>query len=276
MYKGWIVSTAVGWETFKPIRGNFDEIVSEEIFDRVQTVLLKRKGVTKEHNHYHPDFPLRRFIKCGRCERGLTGSWSKGRTTKYPYYHCYRCRRSSVRKDALEASFAKLLGNLSPNSALLGLFEEVVVDVWKEKHREVIANLAVHQGRLEALQQRQDQLEEAYLYSKTIDVDTYKRHRGKLAIEITTQKIAINDLSIEEFDAESVVSYARNLLENAQALWLDASTEQKQKLQRVFFPDGITFRDGELGTVVTGPIFSFLDEKSDPESAKATRHGLEP
>lgn len=28
----------------------------------------------------HPDFPLRGFVRCESCGRGLTGSWSKGRS----------------------------------------------------------------------------------------------------------------------------------------------------------------------------------------------------
>jgi hypothetical protein len=28
----------------------------------------------------HPDFPLRGFVRCESCRRGLTGSWSKGRS----------------------------------------------------------------------------------------------------------------------------------------------------------------------------------------------------
>jgi hypothetical protein len=27
----------------------------------------------------HPDFPLRAFVRCESCGRGLTGTWSKGR-----------------------------------------------------------------------------------------------------------------------------------------------------------------------------------------------------
>jgi site-specific DNA recombinase len=32
--------------------------------------------------------PLRAFVRCESCGRGLTGSWSKGRSEYYAYYHC--------------------------------------------------------------------------------------------------------------------------------------------------------------------------------------------
>jgi len=36
-------------------------------------------------------FPLKRFARCGRCGRSLTGSYATGRGgKKYPYYHCPR------------------------------------------------------------------------------------------------------------------------------------------------------------------------------------------
>src|SRR4051812_18206263 len=55
--------------------GDFEALVSEETFERVQQVLSGRKKVTA-YTRNNPDFPLRRFVSCSGCSRPLTGSYS--------------------------------------------------------------------------------------------------------------------------------------------------------------------------------------------------------
>ena len=54
------------------------------------------------------------------------------------------------------------------------------------------------------------------------------------------------------------------------------SLDQKQRLQKVLFPDGVVFNDGELGTAVTSGIFKMLPQKTADEKELAPRGGLEP
>jgi site-specific DNA recombinase len=59
-------------------RGDFEPLISEDLFYRVQAVLSGRLPSTTPKQRAHPDFPLRGFMRCASCGRGLTGSWSKG------------------------------------------------------------------------------------------------------------------------------------------------------------------------------------------------------
>ena len=59
-------------------RGDFEPLISEDLFYRVQAVLSGRVPSTTPQQRAHPDFPLRAFVRCDSCGRGLTGSWSKG------------------------------------------------------------------------------------------------------------------------------------------------------------------------------------------------------
>ena len=60
-------------------RGDFEPLISEDLFYRVQAVLSGRLPSTTPQQRAHPDFPLRAFVRCKSCGRGLTGSWSKQR-----------------------------------------------------------------------------------------------------------------------------------------------------------------------------------------------------
>ncbi len=111
-YTGWIkVSDEVG-----SVRGDFQPIVSEDLFLRVQVALEEKKYRGRRLILDNPDFPLRGFVQCGFCGLPLTGCWSQGNTIKYPYYRCRSsdCAFGNVRKEQLETSFLDYLKNSMP------------------------------------------------------------------------------------------------------------------------------------------------------------------
>lgn len=99
--------------------------------------LLDGKGnPLQPHNRNHPDFPLRRFVACSHCLTPLTGSWSKGRSKRYAYYHCRKCGRVNTSKQPVETAFIDLLSQLQPDADYMRLFREIVLDVWKRRQGE--------------------------------------------------------------------------------------------------------------------------------------------
>jgi site-specific DNA recombinase len=122
-------------------RGNFDGLVSDEIFTRVQAILAGKKPSVTPHHRNNPDYPLRRLVTCGQCGRPLTGSPSKGRSRTYPYYHCYnrKCYGVRVPKPVLEDAFLQLLGRISPNAEYLEMLKGIVLDVWRSTRTDAMA-----------------------------------------------------------------------------------------------------------------------------------------
>jgi site-specific DNA recombinase len=59
-------------------RGDFEPLISEELFYRVQAILSGRVPSTAPRKRAHPDFPLRGFVRCESCGRGLTGELVEG------------------------------------------------------------------------------------------------------------------------------------------------------------------------------------------------------
>jgi hypothetical protein len=58
-------------------RGDFEPLISEDLFYRTQAVLSGRLPSTTPKQRAHPDFPLRAFVRCECCGRGLTGAGQK-------------------------------------------------------------------------------------------------------------------------------------------------------------------------------------------------------
>src|SRR6187399_3767181 len=69
---------------------------------------------------------------------------------------------------------------------------------------------------------------------------------------------------LDELDVEGILAFAELVLPRAADLWVEASLEQRQRFQQLFFPDGIAF-DGKgfVGTAVTAPAFSYLRRIED-------------
>jgi hypothetical protein len=171
-------------------RGDFEPLISEDLFYRVQSVLSGRVPSTAPQERAHPDFPLRAFVRCESCGRGLTGSWSKGRSEYYAYYHCRPgCRAVNVTKATLEGLFADELALLQPSAGYMRLLKESVLQIWKARKATVRDELANAERAAKAIQEKLDRLDEAFLFERSIDIETYDRHAENLREELTLVRI---------------------------------------------------------------------------------------
>jgi site-specific DNA recombinase len=243
-------------------RGDFEPLISEDLFYRAQAVLCGRVPSTTPQQRAHPDFPIRAFVRCESCGRGLTGSWSKGRSEYYAYYHCRPgCRAVNVTKAKLEGLFADELALLQPSPGYMRLLKESVLQIWKARKAAVSEEIASAERAAKAIQDKLNRLDEAFLFDRSIDIETYDRHAEKLREELTLARIDRHSGQVDELDVEGILAFAERILPRASDLWVQASLNQRQRFQQLFFPDGIAF-DGNrfIGTGVTAPAFSYLRE----------------
>ena len=82
---------------------------------------------------------------------------------------------------------------------------------------------------------------------------------------------------LEELDVEGILAFAERVLPSASNLWVQSSLAQKQRLQQVFFPEGVRF-DGKklVGTGATLPVFRYLAPAGDSEVRMVDQTGIEP
>jgi DNA invertase Pin-like site-specific DNA recombinase len=274
IYVGRIDSPEYGVST----RGDFEPLVSEQTFYRAQAVSQGRVQVSAPRERNHPDFPLRGFVRCETCGRPLTGSWSKGRNGHYAYYHCQRqCRAVNVSKTKLESLFVDELELLQPTPGYMRLVKDRVLCVWQQLMSEMKERAAESERRVKAIQQKLDRLDEAYLFAQTIDLTSYERQRDKLREELTLAKIDHHAEAIEELDVQGILAFADRVLPRAADLWVQASLNQKQRLQQLFLPEGISFDGNRFNrTVATAPFFKYLAPGESAEESLVSPEGIEP
>ena len=122
-----------------------------------------------------------------------------------------------------------------------------------------------------------DKLDEALLYSEAIDVTTYGRQRDRLREELTLAKIEHHTEAVDELDVEGILAFAERILPRASDLWVQASLDYKQRLQELFFPEGIAFDGNRFNrTAVTAPLLNYLAPSEGVDERVMSREGIEP
>ena len=255
VYGGRIVCETWGMD----FPGDFEPLVDTATFSRVQRRL---QGLTSRQRE-NPDFPLRRFVRCGRCSRPLTGSWSRGRGGRYAYYRCPGCRRPGVsaRREKLEQQLLAELRTQRPDPSVLPLFHEIVLDVWSSGAVAVQAEEARLRASLQQAGERRRQLLDAFL-RQVVDDASYQAHDAHLRAQEDKARGHLDALTEAEPDSDTVLSFATDVLHDLPGYWNRADLAGKRVLQEIVYPEGLTF-DGEgLGTAASSPIFSYLREIS--------------
>lgn len=247
-------------------RGDFEPLVSDKLFYRVQAILDGRLEITAPRQRNDLDFPLRGYVRCEACGKPLTASWSKGRSDYYAYYHCRgRCRGAvSISKAKLEDLFVDELARLQPTAGCMRLVKDRVVHAWREMKTDAAQRIAQIEQKQRAIREKLDRLDAAFLYERSIDIETYDRHRGKLREELTIAQMDRHASELEEMDVEGILAFTERVLPSAANLWVQSSLNQKQRLQQLFFPDGVRFDGNRLvGTGTTLPVFNYLSSVSE-------------
>jgi hypothetical protein len=180
-------------------------------------------------------------------------------------------------KAKLEGLFADELALLQPTPGYMRLLKESVLRLWKARKAALREELDRSERAAKAIQGKLNRLDEAFLFERSIDIETYDRHAEKLREELTLARIDRHSGQLEELDVEGILAFAERVLPRAADLWVQASLDQRQRFQQLFFPDGIAF-DGNrfIGTGATAPAFSYLREIRTENEDLVDQTGIEP
>jgi hypothetical protein len=183
----------------------------------------------------------------------------------------------NVSKAKLEGLFADELALLQPTAGYMRLLKESVLRIWKARKAALREELDRSERAAKAIQDKLNRLDEAFLFERSIDIETYDRHAEKLRQELTLARIDRHSGQLEELDVEGVLAFAERVLPRAADLWVQASLEQRQRFQQLFFPDGIAF-DGNrfVRTGATASAFSYLGPIDDGNERVVAQTGVEP
>jgi hypothetical protein len=87
----------------------------------------------------------------------------------------------NVTKAKLEGLFADELARLQPTPGYMRLLKESVLQIWKARGAAVREEVAQAERAAKAIQEKLDRLDEAFLFERSVDIETYDRHAENCA-----------------------------------------------------------------------------------------------
>ena len=91
------------------------------------------------------------------------------------------------------------------------LLKESVLQIWKAR-KAAVRDIANAKRAAKAIQDKLDRLDEAFLFERSIDIETYDRHAEKLRKELTLVRIDRHSGQLEELDVEGILAFAERVL----------------------------------------------------------------
>jgi hypothetical protein len=266
VYAGWITSKKRG----VTVRGRFVPIIGHEVFDAVQRRLGGSPVLGVGYKRDHPDFPLRRFIRCALCGAGLTASNSRRRDGGHaPQYRCYRGCGVTASRHAIEGLFRAFVERLQPDRELMAQLGHEIRSAWKSRTAESRAQAATFTQRIDQLKNQYDKALEL-LVNARIAQRHYDQQVPKWETEIKELENAKLTLAVPAFDCDDILAFAERILPESATLWQQLPPDHKRRFQAVLFPQGVIFDGEKLGTVETCFGFSLLPTADHEETRVAS------
>lgn len=227
------------------IDGRHKPLIDKEIFDKVQEILDgKRKGTPKMSKKINPDLYLRKFLVCPKCGCALTGSTSRGNGGKYTYYHCNKDgKHLRKRADEVNEGFARYVGCLKPNKAVLSLYCKILEDLQDEMGRDAQRAQKTLEIEIGKKVEMLENLDDKYCAGE-ISKDNYDRISKRYKHEIKELKQKVEILTRNKKGIKKKIDYSLCIINNLTNIMRNGSVEMKIKVLSSMFPEKIEF-DGE-------------------------------
>jgi site-specific DNA recombinase len=276
LYAGWV--TLPSDESFEPVRGLHEPIISQDKFDQVQAILEGRKPSAAPKRKFNPALPLKCFIRCETCGSPLTGGNAKGRNKKYPRYWCRTkgCRAVKLSGAQLENEFLAYLNRLKPHADTISSFPKVAATVWAEKRGDSERDLT----RLSVALNEQKNTKSGLIRMRMHDEITladFNEAKADCEKEIARIESKVREINSRRADADSFVRFAELQLVDIAKIWQIAGPEARQRVQNLLFQDGLQYssQSGILNRSKSC-LFSVLEATKSEIRLLASPTGFEP
>lgn len=252
------------------VKGLHEPLITEDEFNTIAQILEGKRKTIRPETRGRPDWPLRRLLLCDKCRHPLTGSASKGRTKHYPKYHCTQCRGGgmSADREKVHGEFQALLERVKPSPYTLKLFKEIVMRRWHLEHLEAQSKRRKIDEEIKTLEDRRQTVIDKNL-DGAIDDEMMREQVERIGVRTAELRLTRSDIMEGELEKEIVVDTAIGFISDAGSFWRNANIDNKQRFQRMIFPEGISYKFANgFGTAVMGACY----EELNLIEAEITRH----
>ena len=86
-----------------------------------------------------------------------------------------------------------------------------MLQIWKARKAAVSEEIAIAERSAKAIHDKLNRLDEAFLFERSIDIETYDRHTEKLREELTLARIDRHSGQLDELDVEGILTFAERV-----------------------------------------------------------------
>ena len=251
-YMGKIFFPAENGEPSYLIQGIHEPLVSEELFNKVQTILnakhqkRNRPSITTKR----VELPLRGILRCTCCEGLLTGSPSRSKTGKqYFYYHCNTCKTTRFRAEAANQKMETMLNHFTPSDDIINLYREMLKEALGQKAKKSTAQLTNLNEKLKNLESRLGNLQDL-LADKAIAPSEYQNLKSKYEVQIVEIKSELLSFNDSEKDMSGMIETCVKMLSQLSTLYSEISLERKTRFLSSIFPEKLVFENNKYRTPI--------------------------
>ena len=277
VYCGKIVVPKYKDEETHMVPGLHEPLISEALFYQVQDVLDGRKRVFNTSITSMDTLPLRGFLGCSRCNRILTGSASKGRSSYYHYYHCSSACGYRKKAEEVNDTFVSALSEYNLNEKAAGIFKVVILDVYSNSSQHRREAKKKHIAQITELNNKLTKARELLL-ADDIDAVDYKTIKAETEHKINVLEAELSELDdkIAKIpDLEPIVDSAIHTLTRIDVIYCKSDNEQKRKIIGSMYPKKFTFEEIKDRTAETTELFQFIYLINKELKIKKRRANLE-
>ena len=257
VYAGKIVVKATETEPETVIDGLHEPIITEELFNAVQTLLIQRKKKLKKHVSVreHDELPLRGLLCCSKCGGHITGSASRSRNgERHYYYHCNVCKQERYRAELANTEMEKLLNTVEILEGVDKLYSALLQNEISGNGHKQGQEKGIIQKELNALEERKERLQDM-LMNGQLDPADYSEMKKRLDAQMNEAKSKLTGLKESKEASLERMNEKLKILTNLMEWYKNQGVKQKKQLIGSIFPekfifDGFQIRTGEIDETV--------------------------
>lgn len=262
----------------KLIKGQHQKLIDMTLFEKCQQVkAMLSNHATRKRQFIHPDFPLRRFVLCGYCNKPLTACWAK--SGRYPYYYCHNkaCKKFSVsiKKADIEKQFMAYISKVKPTDDFIPVFHEVFIRRYEQREKEIKGDYLDQLAVIQKLQKDEDYFVQSGK-DQILPPHVVKKNVDEIEEKITIEKIRLTEIHTDELDVNALLNFAYDFIRTAENVWYYAPIDYKIKLQRVIFPEGLCYTETGFSNSKISRAFNLITDIATSQSNVVTPPGFEP
>jgi DNA invertase Pin-like site-specific DNA recombinase len=228
-------------------KAHHEPLIPLATFDRIQERLAQKPVVRQDRGDLEHDFPLRGFVRCAGCGKFLTASWSRGRKSRYPYYHCGQtgCTDAgkAIRKQVIEERFEALLRAIQPRPELMDIVRTALVNLWNSRMDDFRGLVEKQQREIDGIER--DIKKYCDMVLETDSRPLIKTYEAKIE-ELSDRKLRMGNRieadagDLAAYDFETAVRTVIDFLKEPCRMWDRGDLKVRRLVLRLVFREPLT------------------------------------